>query len=104
MFSAVVQRLSALQLGLPGVASACTMGGVMTALFMTYYLRRIAVRPRLVGPERIQTFLARHVPIVHEKFWPTWWAFHAILSTLGRVLIQRTRETRYRRYLIILQN
>ena len=96
----LLQKLSpvlACQLSWPVVVSTCAAGGILTGCLAAYYLRKIAVRPRLFGSQKITNFLTQHVPATQERFWPTWWAFNAILSTLARVVIQRVKPTHYRR-------
>eukprot|EP00117_Sycon_ciliatum_P032041 scpid62772/ scgid3106/ Abhydrolase domain-containing protein 3 len=72
--------------------------------YAVWYLRVIATRARTVGSDRMQAFLLRHVPVLEQRQWPTWWAWHAMISTLARVILQKEKRVFFRREILVLRD
>ncbi|XP_078449936.1 phospholipase ABHD3-like isoform X2 [Lampetra fluviatilis] len=70
------------------------------AAFAGFYLRRAAQRPMLVASAGFRRFLDDHCPMVHEKFYPTFWCTDGRAQTVVRVLLKTPVPVHYRNELI----
>lgn len=77
---------------------------VLTALvffaviFWLYYLLLVVGRPRVVGGgSQFRSLLLRHCHSLSRSYWPTFWAYHAHLTTVLRPVLQRPPQVTFRR-------
>lgn len=73
--------------------------------YLLFYVVAIVQRPFLVASDGpFQWFLRRHVPVIGNHFWPTWWCIESRAQTLLARII-RTRllpDVSYRREILSL--
>ncbi|XP_023712649.1 phospholipase ABHD3 isoform X2 [Cryptotermes secundus] len=83
------------------------IGAVLGTGFFTYYLREAVKQPILACSNgKFKAFLLAHVPILHEKYWPTLWCFESRAQTVFASLI-RSRllpNIKYRREILKLSD
>ena len=54
-------------------------------------------KPRIIGKGPLKLKLLKTCPILRERYWPTFWAFHRHLATVCRALLQRYPDLQYKR-------
>ncbi|XP_052813772.1 phospholipase ABHD3-like [Mya arenaria] len=64
--------------------------------YILYYFNCVAKKPLLACKDKkLRQFLANHVPIVFEKFWPTFWCFESRAMTIIRSFIETSPDIMY---------
>ena len=64
-------------------------------LFNVMMVIAMLQKPRLCCNPKFREFLLANVPILHEKFWPTFWCFEARAQTILRALIKSSPQAGY---------
>ncbi|XP_012559199.1 phospholipase ABHD3 isoform X1 [Hydra vulgaris] len=81
------------------------VSGVIASLicgYFFYYFYKVVHRPVLiVGDGEFKNKLIRHLDVLNEHFWPTFWAFSTHFQTIGRVLFKSKPFVPYRRETLI---
>ncbi|CAI9739203.1 Hypothetical predicted protein [Octopus vulgaris] len=76
----------------PSLPILCVFG----ATYLAYYLLYVGKKPQLVcGDEKLLKFITKHCPILHEKFWPTFWCFEARAQTIVRTILKSSPHIPY---------
>ena len=87
MLSQVLSQGRSLVAEYPVVAAT---GALLVGVFIYYH--KVVVRPVLLHAKeggRLELFLRRHLPILKERYWPTFWCFESRMQT---VLASMTRR------------
>lgn len=68
--------------------------------YFTYYLLYVVKRPVLACSSAFHDFLWEHMPIVRDKFWPTFWCFETRTQTILRSLYKSFPKVPYDKELL----
>lgn len=81
-------------------------GAILGTGFLVYYLLEVVKQPVLVCSDgKFKNFLALHVPILQEKYWPTLWCFESRLQTaLASLLRSIYPNVKYSREILELND
>ncbi len=70
---------------------------ISVLLTCLYRYMLAAKRPIVVGKGDLKNKVLQYCPILKERYWPTFWAFHGNLTSVLRFLLQRRPILKYRR-------
>lgn len=74
--------------------------------FLLYYVYRVAQQPLLVCEEgKFKVFLLENCPILHDRYWPTFWCFGTHAQTaLANILRGRLPDLAYQREILAMKD
>jgi len=82
--------------GLYSAGTFITCGAVIGVFIYCY---KLAVnKPRVIGRGPLKQKLLNSCPILRDRYWPTFWAFHRHLTTIVRGMLQRRPNVQYSRW------
>ncbi|KAK7866133.1 hypothetical protein R5R35_004782 [Gryllus longicercus] len=83
------------------------VGAILGIIFLMYYLREAVQQPVIACSRgKFRDFLEDHVPILKEKYWPTFWCFESRLQTIFASLLRSKflPDIKYRREILRLSD
>ncbi|EEB20462.1 alpha/beta hydrolase domain containing protein 1,3, putative [Pediculus humanus corporis] len=93
--------------GLMEYTSGWYLAGLLITGYISYYLFEVVKQPQLVcAPCKFRKFLESNLPILHEKYWPTFWCCESRAQTVMAAIVRRTLlpYIQYRREILTLRD